>query len=125
MVMSNALTYLAIIGPSGGELLIVMLALLLLFGSKDAPRIMRKLTDMINKVRNTAETFKREVMFGDFDPEDHTELFGPQRQYKPTEPGVQSTEEESVTELEADSIDEGSGCGGDITVNRGSDVPEA
>jgi Sec-independent protein translocase protein TatA len=42
-----------------------MLALLLLFGAKDAPRIFRKLNDLLNQFRSTAESFKREVMYSD------------------------------------------------------------
>lgn len=56
---------LAFIGPGGPEILVVMLVLLLLFGSKDAPRIFRKINEIINQIRNTADGFKREVMYGD------------------------------------------------------------
>ena len=55
----------AFIGPGGPEILVVMLVLLLMFGSKDAPRIFRKLNEIINQIRNTADGFKREVMYGD------------------------------------------------------------
>ena len=44
-----------------------MLVLLLMFGAKDAPRIFRKLTDILNQFRSTAESFKREVMYSDLD----------------------------------------------------------
>ena len=63
--MLNALHYLAFIGPGGPEILVVMIVLLLLFGAKDAPRIFRKLNDMLNQFRSTAESFKREVMYSD------------------------------------------------------------
>lgn len=63
--MLNGLNHLAFIGPGGPEILVVMLALLLMFGAKDAPRIFRKLSDMLNKFRSTAESFKREVMYSD------------------------------------------------------------
>jgi len=63
--MSDALFQLAFIGSGGPEILVVMLVLLLLFGSKDAPRIFRKLNEIINQIRNTADGFKREVMYGD------------------------------------------------------------
>jgi len=65
--MLNGLPHLAFIGPGGPEILVVMLVLLLMFGAKDAPRIFRKLTDMLNQVRSTAESFKREVMYSDLD----------------------------------------------------------
>ena len=56
---------LAFIGPGGPEFLVVMLVLLMMFGAKDAPRILRKLNEIINQIRNTADGFKREVMYGD------------------------------------------------------------
>ncbi len=64
---------LAFIGPGGPEILVVMLALLLMFGAKDAPRVFRKLNDILNQIRSTAESFKREVMYGDLTPEPHAE----------------------------------------------------
>lgn len=63
--MLNALSFLAFIGPGGPELLVVMLVLLLMFGAKDAPRILRKLNEFFSRIRNTADGFKREVMYGD------------------------------------------------------------
>ncbi|HSR87967.1 MAG TPA: twin-arginine translocase TatA/TatE family subunit [Pontiella sp.] len=57
--------HLAFIGPGGPEILVVMLVLLLMFGAKDAPRIFRKITDLLNQFRTTAENFKREVMYSD------------------------------------------------------------
>ena len=65
--MLNGLHHLAFIGPGGPEILVVMLVLLLMFGAKDAPRIFRKLTDILNQFRSTAENFKREVMYSDLD----------------------------------------------------------
>jgi len=63
--MLNGLRHLAFIGPGGPEILVVMLALLLMFGAKDAPRIFRKLSEILNQFRSTAESFKREVMYSD------------------------------------------------------------
>ena len=63
--MLNALPHFAFIGPGGPEILVVMLVLLLMFGAKDAPRIFRKLNDILNQFRSTAESFKREVMYSD------------------------------------------------------------
>jgi sec-independent protein translocase protein TatA len=59
----------AFIGPGGPELLVVMLVLLLMFGAKDAPKIFRKINEMLNSVRNTADGFKREIMYGDHNNE--------------------------------------------------------
>jgi len=61
--------HLAFIGPGGPEFLVVMLVLLMMFGAKDAPRILRKLNEIINQIRNTADGFKREVMYGDLNKE--------------------------------------------------------
>ncbi|WP_372845075.1 hypothetical protein [Pontiella sp.] len=63
---------LAFIGPGGPEFLVVMLVLLLMFGSKDAPRIFRKINEMINSIRNTAESFKREIMYSDLGVDEPT-----------------------------------------------------
>lgn len=63
--MEQCVFHLAYLGPGGPEFLLVMLVLLVLFGAKDAPRILRKLNEIINQVRNTADGFKREVMYGD------------------------------------------------------------
>jgi Sec-independent protein translocase protein TatA len=63
--MLNALHHFAFIGPGGPELIVVMLVLLLMFGAQDAPRMLRKLTEMLNQLRSTAENFKREVMYSD------------------------------------------------------------
>ncbi len=63
--MLTSLIHLAFIGPGGPEFIVIMLVLLLMFGAKDAPRIFRKLNEMLNQVRNTADGFKREIMYGD------------------------------------------------------------
>jgi len=67
--MVQELFQFAFIGPGGPEALVVMLVLLLMFGAKDAPRIFRKLNEIINQIRNTADGFKREVMYGDLTKE--------------------------------------------------------
>lgn len=53
-------------------MLLVMLVLLLLFGSKDAPRMFRKLNDILSQIRRTAENFKREIMYGDLSQESNS-----------------------------------------------------
>ena len=67
--MFNSLIHLAFIGPGGPEFIVIMLVLLLMFGAKDAPRIFRKINEMLNQVRNTADGFKREIMYGDLNKE--------------------------------------------------------
>jgi len=82
--MVQELFQFAFIGPGGPEVLVVMLVLLLMFGAKDAPRIFRKLNEIINQIRNTADGFKREVMYGDLakenpssdEPPDNTDESG-------------------------------------------------
>jgi len=63
--MMDCLLQIAFIGPGGPEFLVVMLVLLLMFGAKDAPRIFRKINEVINSIRNTADSFKREIMYSD------------------------------------------------------------
>jgi len=71
--MTGELFSLGFIGPGGPEFLVVMLVLLMMFGAKDAPRILRKLNEIINQIRNTADGFKREVMYGDLTPDTYSE----------------------------------------------------
>lgn len=55
----------AFVAPGGPEFLFILLVLLLLFGAKDAPRILRKLSEMLTQFRHTANTFKHDVMYSD------------------------------------------------------------
>ena len=70
---SDLLLQPAFIAPGGLEFLLVMLVLLMMFGAKDAPRILRKLNEIFNQIRNTADHFKREVMYGDLGTDIHSE----------------------------------------------------
>lgn len=63
--MFNGSFYFAFIGPGGPEMLVVMLALLIMFGAKDAPRIFRRINEVLQQIRSTADNFKREVMYSD------------------------------------------------------------
>lgn len=67
--MFDGLSHFAFISPGGPEFIVVMLALLIMFGAKDVPRILRKLNEIINQIRSTADGFKREVMYGDINNE--------------------------------------------------------
>jgi Sec-independent protein translocase protein TatA len=80
----------AFIGPGGPEVLVVMLVLLLMFGSKDAPRIFRKINEMINSIRSTAEGFKREIMYSDLGVDE------------PTRPVYDNTDEDHDDDYEYD-----------------------
>jgi len=55
----------AFIAPGGGELIVVMLALLLLFGPKDAPRILRGIQNVLNKLQRAAADFRYKLMYED------------------------------------------------------------
>lgn len=62
----------AFLAPSGGEVLVILLALLLLFGPKDAPRILRNLQNVLNQLKRTAADFQRALMSSEWpaDPPD-------------------------------------------------------
>lgn len=53
------------VAPGGPEFLLVLLVLLMLFGAKDAPRILRKISDLVTQFRHTANTFKHDIMYSD------------------------------------------------------------
>jgi Sec-independent protein translocase protein TatA len=55
----------AFFAPGGGELIIIMLALLLLFGPKDAPRILRSIQTALNKMQRAAADFRYKLMYED------------------------------------------------------------
>ena len=96
--MLNGLPHLAFIGPGGPEILVVMLVLLLMFGAKDAPRIFRKLSDMLNQLRSTAENFKREVMYSDITTDSMPDYSA--GEYDDYGVGSQETDEDSDEEAD-------------------------
>ncbi len=55
----------AYIGPGGPEFVVLLLVVLLLFGAKDAPRVLRKMNETYHKLRKKIDKFKREIMYGD------------------------------------------------------------
>ncbi|MBC8207141.1 MAG: twin-arginine translocase TatA/TatE family subunit [Kiritimatiellales bacterium] len=55
----------AFISPGGGELLLIMLVLILLFGAKDAPRIFRNIHNALDKMQRAAASFRYKIMYGD------------------------------------------------------------
>lgn len=65
----------AFLAPGGGELIVVMLALLLLFGPKDAPRMLRNLQNVLNKLKRTAADFQRALLSSELpaDPADKSQ----------------------------------------------------
>jgi Sec-independent protein translocase protein TatA len=94
----------AFISPGGGEFLLIMLALILLFGAKDAPRIFRSIHTTLDKVQRAAASFRYKIMYGDLhqettddDPYD-VEAIDPDETEECSEFEVQSSE------LDADSL---------------------
>lgn len=59
----------AFISPGSGELILIMLALILLFGAKDAPRIFRSIQTFLDKAQRTAASFRYKMMYGDLHQE--------------------------------------------------------
>lgn len=55
----------AFMSPGGSEFLLIMLVLILLFGAKDAPRILRSIYTALNKIQRTAASFRYKIMYGD------------------------------------------------------------
>ena len=131
--MTAELLHSAFIGPGGPELLIIMLVLLLLFGAKDAPRILRKLNDFMSQIRNTADGFKREVMYGDlntdpspYDKDGSGDDYSPDDDYD----GEGFSYDDVVNEAEPGSAEEGSEtadkqAGGEDMTDEGDDVRKA
>jgi Sec-independent protein translocase protein TatA len=55
----------AFISPGGGELILIMLVLIMLFGAKDAPRILRSIQSTLDKMQRAAADFRYRIMYGD------------------------------------------------------------
>lgn len=53
------------ISPGGGELVLIMLALIMLFGAKDAPKVLRKIQQVLDKTQRAAASFRYKIMYGD------------------------------------------------------------
>lgn len=60
-----AISIIAFISPGSGELILIMLALILLFGAKDAPRIFRSIQTLLDKAQRAAASFRYKIMYGD------------------------------------------------------------
>ena len=78
----------AFIAPGGGELIVVMLALLLLFGPKDAPRILRSIQTVLNKLQRAAADFRYKLMYEDLH-RNRTEESKDTAVYEPEKPPVE------------------------------------
>jgi Sec-independent protein translocase protein TatA len=84
---------LGFISPGGSEMLVIMLALLMLFGAKDAPKILRKFYDFTAYLRRMADEFKHELMYSDLEPEEPPEPAEPPL-LPPSDPENPSNDEE-------------------------------
>ena len=69
----SALDHIAFLAPGGPELVVIMLVLIMLFGAKDAPRVLRKVQDFFDHVRRIANSFRHEMMYSDL----HEDRAGP------------------------------------------------
>ncbi len=56
---------LAFISPGGGELIMILLVLILLFGAKDAPKVFRSIQAFLDKMQRSAADFRYKMMYGD------------------------------------------------------------
>ena len=65
---------LAFISPGGGELILIMLVLILLFGAKDAPRMLRKMQNFMDEIRRIANGFRYDMMYSDLHSEDSDDV---------------------------------------------------
>ncbi len=50
------------LAPGFGEIVMIALACLLLFGARDTPALLRRISRMLLDLRRTADEFKREIM---------------------------------------------------------------
>lgn len=64
-----ATPFIAFISPGSGELILIMLVLILLFGAKDAPRIFRSIQTFLDKAQRAAASFRYKIMYGDLHQE--------------------------------------------------------
>ena len=55
----------AFISPGGSELIVIMLVLILLFGAKDAPRILRAIQTALDKLQRAAADFRYKLLYSD------------------------------------------------------------
>ncbi len=55
----------AFISPGGGELIMIMLVLILLFGAKDAPKVFRSIQTFLDKLQRSAAEFRYKIMYAD------------------------------------------------------------
>lgn len=55
----------AFISPGGGELILIMLVLILLFGAKDAPKVLRSIQTFLDKLQRSAAEFRYKLLYGD------------------------------------------------------------
>ena len=55
----------AFISPGGGELIMILLVLILLFGAKDAPKVLRSIQTLLDKLQRSAASFRYKLLYGD------------------------------------------------------------
>ena len=97
------ISIIAFISPGSGELILIMLALIMLFGAKDAPRIFRSIQTFLDKAQRAAASFRYKIMYGDLhqgttdeEPYDVEADYSDEEDEESTEFGVQSSETEDA-----------------------------
>lgn len=88
----------AFLSPSGGEFIMIMLVLIMLFGAKDAPRILRTVHTFMDKLQRAAADFRYRMMYGDLSgnepDEDEPEVFSLEETSDDESPFFDDTPEE-------------------------------
>lgn len=90
---SSSASCLALIGDVGGmELLVIMAAILVLFGGKGLPGIARNLGKISRDLQRASQEFKNQLLAAD-EPEKHS-LTGSNSEIKDLKPGTKNQEVE-------------------------------
>jgi len=112
--MNSAMLHLGFISPGGGELLVIVLVLIMLFGAKDAPRILRKMQDFFDELRRIANSFRHDMLYSDLYPE------------TPLDPAPDPAYEEAEYEVDEDGLmlEEGIPASGKELLELESGEPE-
>ena len=90
--------------PSGGELIVIMLVLIMLFGAKDAPKMLRNIQSVLDKMQRAAADFRYKIMYGDlhqttYDPPE-SDPYDLENDEPSDEPGDDAVEAEKTEEHE-------------------------
>ncbi len=90
----------AFISPGSGEFILIMLVLILLFGAKDAPRILRRVQEVLDKTQRAAASFRYKIMYGDIQSNSSSEDSYDEKMDYPEEDPEEDLEKGSEKESE-------------------------